>query len=62
MPPKDKQEQVKEFIDAIGAISEMSLIFYRSSLLAGATPDEAIRLTQAYIAAILRRSSDQKSS
>lgn len=46
-------EEMKNFINAIGAISEMTLIFYRNTLNAGATMDEAIKLTQAFIAATL---------
>ena len=48
---KSMDEAVKEFINALGAISEISLIFYRNVLNAGATTDEAFKLTQAFIAA-----------
>lgn len=48
---KSKDEAIKEFINAIGAISEISLIFYRNVLNAGATTDEAFTLMQAFIAA-----------
>lgn len=50
-PNKSMDEAVKEFINALGAISEISLIFYRNVLNAGATTDEAFKLTQAFIAA-----------
>ena len=49
---KQKNEQdVKKLIDALGAIAEMSLIFYRNVVASGATSDEAFKLTQAFIAA-----------
>lgn len=47
------KNQLKEFINAIGMISETALLFYRSVLEAHATQEEAMRLTQAFIAAIL---------
>lgn len=51
------------FIEAIGAMSEMTLIFYRNTLNAGATVEEAVRLTQAFISASLFGSgSNQKST
>lgn len=50
---KPKNEQMKGLIDALGAVAEMSLVFYRDTLGAGATPDEAFKLTQAFIAASL---------
>ena len=34
-------------------MAEMSLLFYRSSVAAKATPEEAMRITQAFIAAAL---------
>ena len=45
----DKQ-QLQEFINGIGMIAETALLFYRSTLTAHATPEEAMRLTQAFIA------------
>ena len=48
---KAKNEAVKDFVNALGAIAEMSLVFYRDVLNSGATPDEAFKLTQAFIAA-----------
>ena len=38
--------------NAIGVTAEMSLLFYRATIGAGATPAEALKLTQAYIAAM----------
>lgn len=48
---KAENEQMKGLIDTLGAVAEMSLVFYRDTLGAGATPDEAFKLTQAFIAA-----------
>lgn len=45
------KKKVDEFITAIGAIAETTLIFYRNALQAGATEEEALRLTQAFVAA-----------
>ena len=50
---KSKDQLVKEFLEGIGAISEMALVFYRSLIGNGATTEEAIKITQAYIAAFL---------
>lgn len=52
-PEKSKEQQMKDFINAVGMMSEMALVFYRSTRQAGATTDEATRLTQAFIAASL---------
>lgn len=49
---KDAAEKFKKFVTGLGTIAEMSLIFYRAARKAGATPEEAQRLTQAYISAI----------
>lgn len=46
------KKQLQEFISAIGSIAKTALLFYRSTLAAKATPEEAMRLTQAFIAAI----------
>lgn len=47
------KSQLQEFVNAIGMISETALLFYRSALEAKATQEEAMRLTQAFIAATL---------
>lgn len=49
---RDKEE-VERMIQGMGATAEMSLIFYRAAIEAEATPAEAIKLTQAYLAALL---------
>lgn len=46
-------EGVKNLINALGALSEMSLVFYRDTLRAGATHEEALKLSQAFIAAYI---------
>ena len=47
------KNQLKEFMNAIGAVAETTLIFYRSIIKAGGTQEEATRLTQALIAATI---------
>ena len=47
------KKQLQEFISAIGTMAETTLLFYRSTLAAKATPEEAMRLTQAFLAALL---------
>ena len=47
------KQQPEEFINGIGMIAEPTLLFYRSTLSAKATQEEAMRLTQAFIAATL---------
>lgn len=47
------QKQLKDFINAVGTVAETALLFYRSVLAAKATPEEAMRLTQAFLAAAL---------
>ena len=48
---KPINDQVKALTDALGAVAEMSLIFYRDVLAVGASYEEATKLTQAFIAA-----------
>ena len=50
MNPKEQVEMMKQ---AIGAKAEMSLIFFRAALDVGATMEEALKLTQAYLAATI---------
>lgn len=47
------KNQLKEFMNAIGAVAETTLIFYRSIINAGGTQEEATRLTQALISATI---------
>lgn len=46
------KKQLAELINAVGTIAETALIFYRSTLQAGATQEEAVRLAQAFIAGV----------
>lgn len=49
----DQKERVEALKSAIGATAEMSLLFYRATIAAGATMEEALKLTQAYLAAMI---------
>ena len=49
----DKGKQMETLKNAMGVTAEMSLIFFRASLGAGASMEEAMKLVQAYIAAVL---------
>ena len=42
-------DAVKELLNAVGALAEMSLNFYRAVLNAGATREEAFVLLQSFI-------------
>ena len=46
--------------NAIGVTAEMSLLFYRATIGAGATPAAALKLTQAYIAAMMNGGTQQQ--
>ena len=43
-----------ELIQAVGATSEMSWIFYSTAVKQGFTPVQALQLTQTYLTGILR--------
>ena len=45
---KDKVEELRQ---SVGAMTEMSLIFFRAVLGSGASMEEALRLTQAFVSA-----------
>ena len=49
----NRKEQMEQLRNALGATADMSLIFYRAALGAGATLEEAMKLNQAYIGALL---------
>ena len=49
----DQKEQVQALKNQIGAVAEMALIFYRAAIGVGATMEEALKLTQAYLAAMI---------
>lgn len=46
-------DAVRELLNAVGALAEMSLNFYRAVLNAGATKEEAFVLLQAFISATI---------
>lgn len=49
----DPKERVEALQNAIGATAEMALLFYRATIQVGATMEEALKLTQAYLAAMI---------
>lgn len=51
-------DAVRELLNAVGALAEMSLNFYRASLNAGATKEEAFVLLQSFISASIHGSKE----
>lgn len=49
----DPKERVEALQNAIGVTAEMALLFYRATIQVGATMEEALKLTQAYLAAMI---------
>ena len=49
----DRKEQLEKLRNAMGMTAEMSPIFYRAAIGAGASMEEAMKLVQAYIGAVL---------
>ena len=49
---KDKKE-IEELRQAVGTMAEMGVMFFRATLGTGATMEETMRLTQAYLAALM---------
>ena len=49
----DREKHLEQLRNALGMTAEMALIFYRAAIGAGATPEEAMKLIQAYIGAVL---------
>ena len=52
-------DTVKELLNAVGALAEMSLNFYRAVLNAGATRDEAFVLLQSFISASIHGNKEE---
>ena len=52
-------DAVKELLNAVGALAEMSLNFYRAALNAGATKEEAFVLLQSFISASIHGSKEE---
>ena len=46
-----EKDEVEELRQSVGAMAEMSLIFFRAALGSGASMEEALRLTQAFVSA-----------
>lgn len=44
------QKEVRELLEAVGALVEVALNFYRALIAAGANNSEAISITRAYLA------------
>lgn len=45
-----RENEIEEFRKSVGVQAEMTLIYFRAILGAGGTMEEAMRLTQAYVA------------
>lgn len=52
-------DAVRELLNAVSALAEMSLIFYRAVLDTGATKEEAIVLLQSFISATIHGSKEE---
>ena len=52
-------DAVKELLNAVGALAEMSLNFYRAVLNAGATREEAFVLLQSFIYASIHGNKEE---
>lgn len=50
---KKRKPNMEDTIKSVGVTAEMGLIFFRATLGAGATMEEAMRMTQVYLSAIL---------
>lgn len=47
------KQKLEEMRQAIGVMAETGIIFFRAALEAGATMEETVKLTQAYMAAVM---------
>lgn len=52
-------DAVKELLNAVGVLAEMSLDFYRAVLNAGATKEEAFVLLQSFISASIHGNKEE---
>ena len=52
-------DAVRKLLDAVGALVEISLNFYRAVLNAGATKEEAVVLLQSFISATIHGSKEE---
>ena len=53
-------DKFKELYKAIGVLAETGILFYRATIQAGATPREAMILTQAFIRASMQGESEEE--
>lgn len=53
-------EDAKKFGEAIGVMAEMTLLFYRAAINAGALRSEAMALTSAYLDALVKGAGNVK--
>lgn len=52
-------DAVRELLNAVGALAEMSLNFYRAVLNTGATKEEAFVLLQSFISATIHGNKEE---
>ena len=52
-------DTVKELLNAVGALAEMSLTFYRAAINSGATREEAFLLLQSFISASIHGNKEE---
>ena len=52
--------ELKKFIDGIGAIAEMTFLYYKASVKAGASIPEAYILTKAFIEVMFDRTHNRR--
>jgi hypothetical protein len=55
-------KSVKELLNALGAVAEMSLSFYRAVIDAGATKEESFVLLQSFISVFICGNKEAKSN
>lgn len=51
---------MEELINAVGALAEMALLFYKATIDAGATEEQANALTTAFLRASLQKNGKNK--
>ena len=52
-------DAVKELLNAVGALAEMSMFFYRAAINSGATREEAGVLVQSFISASIHGNKEE---
>ena len=52
-------DAVKELLNAVGALAEMSMFFYRAAINSGATREEAFVLLQSFISASIHGNKEE---